>query len=128
MRLKLLIRYLSGLNDEVAHVVELHPYTSLNELSVLAHKVESQKKAKGKGMASKPNPRPYPFQKPSYYPPKSTPILNARPPPQNPPQNNLPSPVTRKDVSVAKALDTLLPSVPTKELSLWPNIKLIVRS
>ena len=35
-----LIRYLCGLNDEIAHVVELHPYTSLDELSVLAHKVE----------------------------------------------------------------------------------------
>jgi len=60
-----LIRYLSGLNEEIAHVVELHPYTSLDDLSVLAHKVELQKrvkgKGKGKGMASKPNPRPYPF-------------------------------------------------------------------
>ena len=65
---------------KIAHVVELHPYTLLDELSVLAHKVESQKKAKGKGMASKPNPRPYPFQKPSYYPPKSTSIPNVRPP------------------------------------------------
>ena len=81
-----LIRYLSGLNDEIAHVVELHPYTSLDELSVLAHKVESQKKAKGKGMASKPSPRPYPFQKPSYYPPKTTPNSNTRPPPPTLPQ------------------------------------------
>jgi len=37
-----LIRYLSGLNKEIAHVVEVHPYTSLDELSVLAHKVELQ--------------------------------------------------------------------------------------
>ena len=35
-----LIRYLSGLNEEIAHVVELHPYTSLDEFSILAHKVE----------------------------------------------------------------------------------------
>ena len=123
-----LIRYLSGLNDEIAHVVELHPYTSLDELSALAHKVESQKKAKGKSMASKPNPRPYPFQKPSYYPPKSTPISNTRPPPPNPPQNSLPNPVTRRGVFVVKALDTLLPSVLTKELLQWPNIKLVVKS
>jgi len=31
-----LIRYLSGLNEEIAHVVELHPYTSLDEVSILA--------------------------------------------------------------------------------------------
>lgn len=59
-----LIRYLSGLNDEIAHVVELHPYTSLDELSILAHKVELQKRVNGKGMVSKPTPRPYPFQRP----------------------------------------------------------------
>ena len=56
-----LIRYLSGLNDEIAHVVELHPYSSLDELSVLAHKVELQKRVKGKNMAPKLTPRPYPF-------------------------------------------------------------------
>jgi len=56
------------------------PYTSLDELSVLAHKVQLQKRVKGKGMASKPNPWPYPFQKPSYNPPKSTPNTNTRPP------------------------------------------------
>jgi len=77
-----LIRYLSGLNEEIAHVVELHPYISLDELSVLAHKVELQKRVKGKGMASNPNPRPYHFQKPSYNPPKSTPNTNPRPSPK----------------------------------------------
>ena len=91
-----LIRYLSGLNEEIAHVVELHPYSSLDELSVLAHKVELQKRVKGKNMAPKPTPRPFPFQKPPYPPHKSTPSPNTRPPPpslpntrpipQNPPQ------------------------------------------
>ena len=28
-----LVRYLSGLDDQIAHVVELHPYSSLDELS-----------------------------------------------------------------------------------------------
>ena len=56
-----LIRYLSGLNDEIAHVVELYPYASLDALSVLAHKVELQKRVKGNGMASKPNPHPHHF-------------------------------------------------------------------
>jgi len=80
-----LIRYLSGLNDEIAHVVEHHPSTLLDELSALAHKVELQKRVKGKGMASKPYPCPYPFQKPSYNPLKSISSSNTRPPPPNPP-------------------------------------------
>ena len=60
-----LIRYLSGWNEEIAHVVELHPYTSLDELSVLAHKVELQKRVKGRGMASMPNPVLIPSKIPS---------------------------------------------------------------
>ena len=51
-----LIRYLSGLDEQIAHVVELHPYASLDELSDLAHKVELQKKLKGKGVVTKPSP------------------------------------------------------------------------
>ena len=35
-----LIRYLSGLDEQIANVGELHPYTSLDELSAWAHKVE----------------------------------------------------------------------------------------
>ena len=34
-----LVRYLSGLNEHIAHVVELHTYSSLDELSSLAYKV-----------------------------------------------------------------------------------------
>ena len=37
-----LVRYLSGLEEHIAHVVELHTYTSLHELSSLAYKVEQQ--------------------------------------------------------------------------------------
>jgi len=37
-----LVRYLSGLNEQIAHVVELHTYSSLDELSSLAYKVEEQ--------------------------------------------------------------------------------------
>jgi len=47
-----LIRYLSGLNEEIAYMVVLHPYNSLDELSVLAHKVELQKRIKCEGMVS----------------------------------------------------------------------------
>jgi len=126
-----LIRYLSGLNDEIAHVVEPHPYASLDKLSVLARKVELQKRAKGKGMATKPNPHRYPFEKPSYNPLKLTLNSNTSPLHQislKPPQNHLQRLVTRRDVFVVKAVGTLLLSVLTKELSLWPSIKLLVRS
>jgi len=44
-----LVRCLSGLDEHIAHVVELHPYTSLDDLSSLAYKVEQEKKSKGKG-------------------------------------------------------------------------------
>ena len=65
-----MVRYLSGLHESIAHVIELHPYTSLDDLSSLAYKVEQQKKSKGKSPISKPTPRPFPSQKPSYFPPK----------------------------------------------------------
>jgi len=35
-----LVRYLSGLDEQIAHVVELHPYSSLDALSSLVYKVE----------------------------------------------------------------------------------------
>ena len=55
-----LVRYLSGLDENIAHVVELHPYTSLDELSSLAYKVEQQRRFKGKSSLPKPYTRPYP--------------------------------------------------------------------
>ena len=51
------MRYLSGLNEHIAHVVELHTCSSLDELSSLAYKVEQQRKIKGKDLTPKPNPR-----------------------------------------------------------------------
>jgi len=48
------VRYLGGLDERMAHVVELHPYTTLDELSSLAHKVELQKKVKGNNKPPKP--------------------------------------------------------------------------
>jgi len=67
-------------------VVKLHPDSSLDELSVLAHKVELQKRIKGKGMVSKPSPLPYPLQKLSHNTPKSAPNTNSRPLPPTAPQ------------------------------------------
>jgi len=65
-----IVRYLSGLDEHIAHVVELHPYTYLDDLSSLAYKVEQQRKSKGKGALSKPTPRPFPSQRPPYFTPK----------------------------------------------------------
>ena len=43
-----LVRYLGGLDERIAYVVELHPYHTLDELSSLVRKVEIQKRGKGK--------------------------------------------------------------------------------
>ena len=59
-----MVRFLSGLNENIAHVVELHPYATLDELSSLAHKVEQQSKTRGKDLTSKPTSRPFPTQNP----------------------------------------------------------------
>ena len=37
-----LVRFLGGLDSHIARVVDLHPYTNLEELIILAHKVEQQ--------------------------------------------------------------------------------------
>jgi len=66
-----MVRFLSGLNENIAHVVELHPYSTLDELSSLAHKVEQQRKTTGKDLTPKPNPRPIPTQQPPYFNPRS---------------------------------------------------------
>ncbi|XP_021984697.1 uncharacterized protein LOC110880484 [Helianthus annuus] len=43
-----LVRYLGGLDTGVANVVELYPYSTLDELILLAHKVDNQQRNKGK--------------------------------------------------------------------------------
>ena len=48
------MRYLGGLDERIAHVVELHLYIIVDELSSLAHKFELQKRVKGKNEALKP--------------------------------------------------------------------------
>jgi len=80
------VRYLCGLDEKIAHVVELHPYTTLDELSSLAHKVELQKKAKGKNEAFKPQNRNYTPQRPSYTTPKPLNPPNPKPLPPTAPK------------------------------------------
>ena len=41
-----IVRYLAGLDPRYSNVVELQAYTSFDDVCVLAHKVEQQKKAK----------------------------------------------------------------------------------
>ncbi|GJW99952.1 putative nucleotidyltransferase, ribonuclease H [Tanacetum coccineum] len=58
-----LVRYLGGLEPRVANVVELHTYQTLSELTLLAHKVDSQQRIKGKHEVRpsfKPNPQTKP--------------------------------------------------------------------
>jgi len=88
-----MVRYLSDLDESIAHVIELHPYTSLDDLSSLAYKMEQQKKAKGKGDVSKPTPHPFTSLKPPYFPTKSqTPSQPKNTPPTTPiPSTNFPS-------------------------------------
>jgi len=73
------VRYLGGLDEQIAHVVELHPYTNLDELSSLTHKVELQKRVKGKNEAPKPLNRNYPSQRPTYSSPKPFTPSNPKP-------------------------------------------------
>ncbi|GJR73665.1 RNA-directed DNA polymerase [Tanacetum coccineum] len=61
-----LVRYLGGLEARVANVVELHSFQTLPELTLLAHKVDSQQRAKGKIESNrstfKPTSYPIPTQ------------------------------------------------------------------
>ena len=89
-----LVRYLGGLNESIRNVVELQHFSSLDEVSSLAHKVELQKKAKFKRDLPKPPQRTYPtFNKGSPSNPLSKPQNNPtapsipKPTPPKPPLN-----------------------------------------
>jgi len=53
------VRYLGDLNESIRDVVELQAYSTLDEVSSLAHKVELQRKAKYKKDPPKPPQRTY---------------------------------------------------------------------
>lgn len=57
-----LIRFLGGLDTKIANVVELHDFTTLDQLVQLAYKVERQLKSKGKGETSRTLSTNRPFQ------------------------------------------------------------------
>ena len=114
------VRYLSGLDDQIAHVIELHPYSSLDDLSFLAYKVEQQRKAKGKSALSKPYTWRYSSQRPSNTFPRRQNTQTPRPAPplpKTPLKEPTPNRKTKASVSCAKAWDTLLSNVPKREFS-----------
>ena len=64
-----IVRYLGGVDPSDAHVVELQQYSTFDEVCVLAHKVEQQRKAKlHKRDLPKPFPKSQPFNRGSSYP------------------------------------------------------------
>ena len=86
-----LIQFLWGLDSRIARVVDLHPYTNLEELINLAHKVEQQQRIKPKPESQRS------FTRSINYPRTTTPNIEPNPPktaPTNPlvPQRNAPSP------------------------------------
>jgi len=119
------------LDDQIAHVIELHSYFSLDELSSLTYEVEQQRKAKGKSVLSKPYTWPYSSQRPSNSFPRHQNTQTPWPAPptaKTPLKESTPNPKTKEDVFCGKVWNTLLSNVLTKELSPWPNIKLPFRS
>ena len=54
-----IVRYLEGLDPRYAIVVDLQAYTSFDEVCVLAHKVEQQKKSKPPSRDEIPKPSPH---------------------------------------------------------------------
>jgi len=84
-----IVRYLGGLNESIRNVVELQAFSTLDEVTILAHKVEYRRKAKLKRETPKPPQRTYPF--PRREPPK---ILKPSPTPIGPStlKHNFPKP------------------------------------
>ncbi|VFQ67304.1 unnamed protein product [Cuscuta campestris] len=79
------VRYLFGLNTQIANTVELQSYTTFEELTKLALKVEAQMK-KSKAILSR-NPPPY--SRPTYTSSKVTPTAHGQTPkPQTPSKPN----------------------------------------
>ena len=54
-----IVRYWRGLDPRYTNVVDLQAYTSFDEVCVLAHTVEQQKKSKPPSRHEIPNPSPH---------------------------------------------------------------------
>ncbi|GKC41919.1 gag-pol polyprotein [Tanacetum coccineum] len=62
---QMLVRYLGGLEARVANIVKLHSFQTLAELTLLAHKVDSQQRAKGKIESNRSTFKPTSYPKPT---------------------------------------------------------------
>ena len=63
-----IVRYLGGLDPRYSNVVELQQYTSFDQVCILAHKIEQQRKTRTYiGELPKPPPQNRPFNKGSSY-------------------------------------------------------------
>jgi len=51
---KTIVSYVGGLNESIWNMVELQVFSTLDEVTILAHKVELQRKAKIKRGTPKP--------------------------------------------------------------------------
>lgn len=80
-----LVRFLGGLDPEIAQVCELQSYSTLEELIQLAHKVEIRGKGKRKSSSSRVTTTNTSYPKTPYsFPKQSTPTKEFKtPPPQN---------------------------------------------
>ena len=120
-----IVRYLGGLDPRYAHVVELQQYTTFDEVCILAHKVEQQRKAKlYKRDPPKPFPRSQPFNKGSPYPPPKPTVSNPPPPQKNqapqksqiPPNRPTPSPMSNRRCFKCQGLGHIASECPNRRI------------
>ena len=78
------VRLLGGLDSKIANVVELHHYSTLEELVILAHKVDKQQNTKGKWDSSRLFAKTTHYTKPNTFTPKPTTHTTSKPPFQKP--------------------------------------------
>ncbi|KAD2113026.1 hypothetical protein E3N88_41812 [Mikania micrantha] len=83
-KVKVVALKLRKLDPRIAHVVELHPYTTLEELTMLTHKVDLQQKAKGKWETSRSTLKPSQPSKPTTLPKPTNTSDNSSLPPRLP--------------------------------------------
>ena len=77
---QIIVWFLGGLNESIRNVVELQAFSTLDEVTILAHKVKSQRKAKLKRETPKPPQRTYSFPRR-----EPRPISKPTPTPTGPP-------------------------------------------
>lgn len=108
-----LVRYLGGLESRVANVVELHSYQTLAELTLLAHKVDTQKRTKGKFESTRSFFNPTSYQKPTT---NSKPIIPLNSKPSVKPGVNIDSPKAPRRCFRCQRLGHIASECPNKHV------------